>query len=299
MKGRLGLSTARVPQGDRHGLLWLSRGKLSAVDGNLSFATAGADGLTAGVYEIPFQTISALLLGPGTTVSHDALRLLARHQTGMLAVGAGGVRLYAVSMPHGPDRSALARRQATLWADPDRRTQIARQMYAIRFGELLPQRDLNALRGIEGQRMKKIYRNLAERYGVQWKGRRYDRSNPEGDDAINRAINHAATAVYAASRIAVAVTGAIPQLGFIHESSGHAFALDVADLFRADVTLPIAFEATSKASKSGEKNLERYTRGLAGRKLQSEKVIPKMIDQIQKVLDVDDDRSDQECAPEV
>ncbi len=81
LKGRLGLETARVPHADRHGLLWLARGNLKAEDGTLRFITAGGAGWDAGDYAIPFQTVSMVLLGPGTTVSHDALRLLARHGT--------------------------------------------------------------------------------------------------------------------------------------------------------------------------------------------------------------------------
>ncbi|MDZ7717626.1 MAG: CRISPR-associated endonuclease Cas1 [Balneolaceae bacterium] len=175
LKGRLGLETARVPHADRHGLLWLERGRLAVEDGNLVFTTAGNDKLDAGAYEIPFQQISSLLLGPGTVISHDALRLLARQQTGVLAVGSKGIRLYAFSMPFGPDRSALARKQALLWSDEKTRIDVVRKMYAYRFGEPLPDyaRDIASLRGIEGKRIKKVYERLAQQYGVEWKGRRF------------------------------------------------------------------------------------------------------------------------------
>lgn len=293
LKGRLGLETARVPHTDRHGLMWLERGRLAVENGTLVFTTAGTDALEAGAYDIPFQQISNLLLGPGTVISHDALRLLARHQTGLLAVGSKGVRLYAASMPFGPDRAKRAREHARIWSDETLRTDVARTMYALRLGGELPphQRDLDSLRGMEGSRMKQVYRNLANQYGVEWKGRRYDRHNPEDNNPINKAINHAATAVYAAARIAVAVTGTIPQLGFIHESSGRAFALDIADLFRSSTTLPIAFRATKRHSQRNG-DIEGITRRMAGRTLRKENVIPQMIDQIKEVLDGDDDRGD-------
>jgi CRISPR-associated protein Cas1 len=273
--------------------MWLERGRLAVEDGTLVFTTAGTDALEAGAYDIPFQQISNLLLGPGTVISHDALRLLARHQTGLLAVGSKGVRLYAASMPFGPDRAKRAREHARIWSDETLRTDVARTMYALRLGGELPphQRDLDSLRGMEGSRMKQVYRNLANQYGVEWKGRRYDRHNPEDNNPINKAINHAATAVYAAARIAVAVTGTIPQLGFIHESSGRAFALDIADLFRSSTTLPIAFRATKRHSQRNG-DIEGITRRMAGRTLRKENVIPQMIDQIKEVLDGDDDRGD-------
>lgn len=290
LKGRLGLETARVPHADRHGLLWLERGRIAVEDGNIVFTTAGSEGLAAGAYEIPFQQVSNILLGPGTVISHDALRLLARQQTGLLAVGSNGVRLYAVSMPFGPDRSTLARKQAKLWNDPTKRIDIARKMYELRFGDTLPSyaRDIESLRGIEGKRVKKVYEHLSMQYGINWNGRRFDRSNPDEDDLINQAINHAATAAYSAAEIAVAVTGTIPQLGFIHESSGRAFALDIADLFRSTIILPIAFQAAKQIKCGKGQDIESQTRMLAGRTFKEKGVIPMMITKIKELLEEND-----------
>ncbi len=289
LKGRLGLETARVPHADRHGLLWLARGNLKAEDGTLRFITAGGAGWDAGDYAIPFQTVSMVLLGPGTTVSHDALRLLARHGTALVAVGEDGVRLYT-SPPLGPNESQLARRQARVWADAqEARLSIARRMYAWRFGEVLPHRDISVLRGIEGARMKQTYQLLAQKYGVCWKGRRYDRARPESADLPNQAINHAASAVEAAAAIAVAATGTLPQLGFIHEDSASAFTLDIADLFRDSVTLPVAFKAVRQAEKERDQLIERLVRRLAGETFRRDHVIPAMIDRIKELFD-DGDR---------
>ena len=281
LPGRLGLETSRIPHADRHGLLWLSRGALTVRDGTLRFERqsppdAGSP-LDQGQYGIPFQTLSMILLGPGSTVSHEALRLLARHGTGLIAVGEDGVRCYTAP-PIMPDTSDIARRQVRAWADHQgSRITIARQMYALRLGEVLPHQSLDALRGMEGARMKRTYRNLARRYGIAWRGRRYDRANPQTGDIPNQAINHASAAVTAAAVIAVTSVGAIPQLGFIHEHSGEAFALDIADLFRDTVLLPAAFKAAKVAMTTPGVDLERLTRRSTGELLQKERVIPKMI----------------------
>ncbi len=288
LKGRLGLHTARIPQADRHGLLWLERGKLYVEEGTLAFVTAGSDSLEQGRYQIPYQAISNILLAPGSTVSHDAFRLLASHGTGLLIVGSGGVRFYAASAPFGADRSELARRQTRLWADEDRRIEVARRMYAIRLGETLPHQDLDALRGVEGHRMKILYKRLARKHGVQWSGRRYDRSSPQSDDLPNTAINHASSAVRAAAMVAVAATATIPQLGFIHEASAQAFVLDIADLFRVNVTLTVAFRAVKRHERQGWEDIERTTRRLTGRTLREQEVIPQMIDNIKELLNVHD-----------
>jgi CRISPR-associated protein Cas1 len=287
LKGRLGLNTARIPHADRFGLLYLERGALSVEDGCLRFVAVLGPTLDAGDYQIPHQSVSFILLGPGSTVSHDALRLLAYHGTALAAVGADGVRCYTAP-PLIPDSSTLARRQARVWADADgTRLDIARRMYAWRLGEVLPHRDIAVLRGIEGARMKETYRLTAARFAVTWSGRRYDRANPNAADFANQAINHAASAVEAAAAIAVAATATIPQLGFIHEDSGQSFVLDIADLFRDTITLPVAFQAAQTAQKRPEEGVERITRRLAGGTLQREGVIPAMIERIKSLFEAD------------
>lgn len=285
LKGRLGLETARIPHADRHGLIWLERGELCVVDGCLHFMR-GKDSLTPVTDQIPHQAVSMILLGPGSTVSHDALRLLARHGTLLAAVGTDGVRSYTAP-PLLPDRSDVARRQAELWGSPRRRISVARHMYALRLGEVLPHRDLDTLRGIEGSRVKVTYKLMADKFGIRWNGRRFDRNQPDSDDLPNQAINHAATAVQAAAAIAVQALGAIPQLGFIHEDSGQSFVLDIADLFRDQVTLSIAFGAAKQAEQTGQL-IDRLVRREAARIFRQQTVIPAMIDRIKQVLRTDE-----------
>ena len=284
LEGRLGLETARIPHADRHGLMWLSRGNLWVESGTLRFRAAKGPVLDAGDYAIPFQMVSVLLLGPGTTVSHDALRLCARHGTGLIAVGDDGVRAYTAP-PIGPDDSAIARKQVRLWSDEEQRIHTARRMYAWRLGEVLPRRDLNALRGIEGARMRALYKTVALQYGIRWDGRRYKRDVPDWADLPNQAINHAATAVEAAATIAVVSVGALPQLGFIHEDSGISFVLDIADLYRGEVTLPVAFSAVKEFERNRRIELERVVRRMAGREMRRRKLISVMIDRIKELFD--------------
>lgn len=285
--GRLGLAESRVPQADRHGLLWLSRGALRVEDGTLRFVAAESELIAAGDYAVPYQGLSIILLGPGSTVSHDVLRLLARHGTLLVAVGEGGVKFYTAP-PMGRGRSAVARSHARLWADEKARLDVARRMYAFRFGEVLPHRDIAVLRGIEGGRVKALYRLTAEKYGLLWKGRRYDRQNPNAADVPNQALNHTATFVEAAADIAVAAVGALPPLGFIHEDSSNAFVLDVADLWRSEITVPLAFAVAKRVIDDPQRSLERELRFEAARCFRKQKLIPAMIDRVKELLHVDD-----------
>jgi CRISPR-associated protein Cas1 len=223
-----------------------------------------------------------VLLGPGSSITHDALRLLARHGCALAAIGEGAVRFYTAP-PLMPDTSALAREQVRLWADPKTRIEVARAMFAIRFGEIVRTRDIEVLRGQEGARIKRSYQIAAERHRVRWSGRNYDRENPNAGDLPNQALNHAASAMRAAAAVAVASVGSIPQLGFIHEDSGQAFVLDVADLYRHSITLDIAFGAVKEAATRDEP-IERLTRQRAARMFRQRDVIAGMIDRIKGLL---------------
>jgi CRISP-associated protein Cas1 len=284
LRGRLGIETARVPQADRHGLLWLARGQLYVEDGTLRFRCAGFVDLDPGDYAIPYQLLTCIVLQPGTTVSHDALRLCASHGTGLVAVGEGGTRFFA-SAPFGPNESARARHHARLWADEAQRLGVARRLYAWRLGEVFPNAEISVLRGMEGARMKETYKRLAHQFGVEWKGRRYDRENPDAADPANQAINHAVTAVEATAMVAVAVTGALPQLGFIHEDAGHAFTLDLTDLYRDSITLPVAFSAVREWERNRGEPIERVARRIAAKTLRGKRTVLAMIDRVKELLD--------------
>lgn len=286
LKGRLGLEVARLPHELRHGLVYLDRGRLEVEDGCLRFLCAGGGALAGGDWQVPHQSVSLILLGPGSSVTHDALRLLARHNTGLAAVGEDGVRFYTAP-PLLPDASEMARRQARAWADPAVRVQIARRMFAWRLGEIVPAENLDVLRGIEGSRMKESYRLIAEQVGVPWRGRRYDRANPTSADAPNQALNHAASAVEAAAAVASACAGAIPQLGFVHEDSGQAFVLDIADLVRTTVTIPVAFRAAKEHLRGSPRSLEALVRRGAATAFRTERVIPHLIERVKALFQME------------
>jgi len=191
-----------------------------------------------------------------------------------------------------PGPSEVARAHARLWADEEARLRVARRMYAIRFGEVLPHRDISVLRGMEGGRLRETYRILAQKFGIDWRGRRYDRDDPQATDLPNQAVNHAATFVEAAAEIAVAAVGALPPLGFIHEESSNAFTLDIADLWRAEVTLPLAFSVAAKGMREVSFVLEREVRYEAARWFRRKKLISAMIERTKELLDVCDDHRD-------
>jgi len=285
LAGRLGLVKTNLAHKDRHGLLYLEHGTLKTSNGGVVFESPGSENISPGQMMLPFERLSILLLGPGVSVTHDVFRILGRHKVLVQIVGEQGVKFYSAIYGES-HKSALARVHAELWVDESTRLKIARRMYAMRFGQVLPHRDIEVLRGIEGGRMKEAYRLLAAQYQIKWSGRRFDRKNPGKADIPNQAINHAQSFVKAAAEIAVNATGAIPSLGFIHEHTGMAFILDIADLFRTSTTIPIAFKA-AKTAKKNNKSIESITRLEAVQVFKQERVIEGMIDKIKELIDND------------
>ncbi|RMG37858.1 MAG: type I-E CRISPR-associated endonuclease Cas1 [Methanobacteriota archaeon] len=281
--GRLGVAGVRTPYSDRHGLIFLSHGNLVVESGCLVFYSAGSDSISPGKYDIPYQTISVIMIGPGTTVSHDAIRLMAANGNIFLATGENGVKIYSAP-PFGKEDSSLARKQAKLWAYKKTRNDVARKMYALRYKDILPSTPIERLRGIEGYRVKQAYKDIASVYGIPWHGRKYDRQNFNLNDIPNTCLNYASMIMYAAAHLAVAATGTLPPLGFIHEDSSLAFVLDIADLYRENITIHIAFEAASKKMANLELDIERYIRLELGKRFKSDETIAKMIDDIKKIL---------------
>ncbi len=288
---RLGLDSLKIPYTDRHGLIFLKRGNLYVEDGNIKFNTTGDANdqsyLQPGTYTIPVQTISLILIGPGCSITHDAMRIASNYNVGLIFVGDHGVRLYA-SLPSTNTSSKLARIQAELWSNEKTRKIIACKMFSLRFEEELPTNsDITVLRGIEGHKAKKTYELIAKRYGIQWNGRRYDRSNPNASDLANQAINHVATITESAAYIAINAVSAIPQLGFIHEDANISFVLDIADLFRDSFTIPVAFHAVQlyeKQNPPGLKTIDYFARYLSAMKLSREETISSMIDKIKDII---------------
>ncbi|MFI5941550.1 type I-E CRISPR-associated endonuclease Cas1e [Streptomyces uncialis] len=196
---------------------------------------------------VPSALIAVMLVGPGTRITHGAVQLLANSGTAVCWVGEQGVRMYAAGL--GPSRGAgLLHRQAWLVTRPKERLGVARAMYGMRFpGEDVSQATMQQLRGYEGARIRKLYRAHSTRTGVPWDGRVYKAGDAfaAGDD-LNRLLSAANAALYGISHAVVVGLGASPGLGFVHTGSAISFVLDVADLYKAEYTIPLAFDLAAE-----------------------------------------------------
>lgn len=201
---------------------------------------------------LPAALVGAVLLGPGTRITHAATALLGDSGTTICWVGDKGVRFYASGL--GPSRgSQLLLRQAHLVTRVKERLAVARAMYAIRFpDEDVSDATMQQLRGKEGARVKKLYKEHAERTGVKWSGRVYKAGDAfAAGDNVNRSLSALNAALYGACHAAIVGVGASPALGFVHTGTAISFVLDIADLYKAEYTIPLAFDLV-KESRVGE-----------------------------------------------
>jgi CRISP-associated protein Cas1 len=201
-----------------------------------------------GVLHIPAASVGVLLLGPGTSITHQAIALLADHGATAVWVGERGVRYYA----HGLSLAASSRlliAQAAAVSRRDRRLAVARAMYAMRFpGEDTANLTMQQLRGKEGARVRRAYREHSARTGVAWSHRDYDQMDFTGADPINQALSAAHACLYGIVHAVIVALGAVPGLGFVHTGHERAFVYDIADLYKAEITIPVAFDVAASGS---------------------------------------------------
>ncbi|UUU45136.1 type I-E CRISPR-associated endonuclease Cas1e [Streptomyces sp. NBC_00162] len=215
-----------------------------------------------GTTHIPSATIGTLLLGPGTRITHQAMSVLGENGAAVAWVGEQGVRYYAGG--RSLNRSAtLLEAQATRWANQRTRLEVARAMYRLRFPDEDPSGlTRQELLGREGRRLKDCYRREAQRTGIPWRGRQYVPGDFSAGDAPNQAVTAAAQCMYGITHAVVAALGCSPGLGFVHSGHELSFVLDVADLYKTEIGIPLAFDV---AAESGEDVGSRTRRALRDR----------------------------------
>ncbi len=256
-------------------MLFIEKGEIDVLDG--AFVVLDKTGVRT---HIPIGSVACLMLEPGTRVSHRAAALAARVGTLLVWVGEAGVRLYASGQPGGA-RSDRLLYQAKLALDETTRLKVVRKMYEFRFGEAPPaKRSVEQLRGIEGARVRKTYQLLAKRHGIQWKGRNYDRTDWDKSDLPNLCLSAATACLYGITEAAVLAAGYAPAVGFIHTGKPLSFVYDIADLFKFDSVVPVAFQIASKAPLQPERRVRLACRDM----FRQQKILGKIIPTIEEIL---------------
>ena len=225
---------------DRMTFLYLERCQINRQDSAITVIDE------EGIVLIPAAAISVLLLGPGATVTHRAMELIGDAGVCIIWVGEHGVRYYASGRPL-THKAGLLMRQAALASNQKQHLEVVRKMYQLRFpGEDISYLTLPQLRGREGARVRSAYRRAAEEWGIDWNGRVYDPENFAEGDAVNQALSAGHACLYGLAHAVIVAMGCSAGLGFVHIGHENSFVYDIADLYKAETTIPIAFEIAAQ-----------------------------------------------------
>lgn len=233
-----------IPIKDRSSIFFVEKGNVDVLDG--AFVVVDKNGVRE---HIPVGGLVCLMLEPGARLSHAAASLAASVGCLITWVGEAGVRLYSAGSPGGV-RSDRLLHQARLALDPDARLKIIRKMYDMRFGEPAPRkRSPDQLRGIEGARVKRMYGMMARRHNVIWKGRKYNPKEWGRSDVPNRCLSQATSCLYGLCESAILAAGYSPAIGFLHTGKQQSFVYDVADVYKFETVVPVAFGVAGEAGR--------------------------------------------------
>ncbi|MEV6400231.1 type I-E CRISPR-associated endonuclease Cas1e [Streptomyces sp. NPDC051907] len=275
--------------GERLSFVYLERCTIHR-DAN-AITAEDADGAT----HIPSATIGTLLLGPGTRITHQAMSMLGETGVAVACVGEQGVRYYAGGRAL-TRSSALAEAQALQWASRRSRLAVARAMYRLRFPDEDPAGlTRHELLGREGRRVKDCYRAQAARTGVPWRGRKYAPGDYAGSDPVNQAITAAGQCMYGVAHAVVASLGCSTALGFVHSGHELSFVLDVADLYKTELGIPLAFDI---AAEDPEDVGPRTRRALRDR-INELSLLDRCVDDIKRLLLPEAKNSTEPCDQDV
>lgn len=257
-------------------MTFVGKGRIDVKDG----AFVVVDEVKGDRKHIPVGSVACIMLEPGTRVSHAAVKLAAITGTLLIWVGDSGVRLYSAGQPGGA-RSDKLLYQAKLALDEELRLKVVRKMFEFRFGEPAPtRRSVDQLRGIEGARVRKTYQLLAKQYGVEWKGRKYDPKDWEAGDTINKCLSSATACLYGVTEAAVLAAGYAPAIGFIHSGKPLAFVYDIADLFKFETVVPVAFQIAAKNTGKPDRDVRIACRD----SFRQTRLLKKIIPTIEEIL---------------
>lgn len=260
----------------RDGLTFLYAEHAVVEQEDKAIALYDADGAT----HVPVAALGTLLLGPGTRITHAAVKALADNGCTLLWVGEDLGRFYAQGL--GETRSAARLlRQARAWADPRLHLAVVARMYRARFPDPPPADfTLQQLRGLEGVRVRDTYARWSRDTGVPWQGRNYDRGSWAAADPVNRALSAGASYLYGLCHAAIASAGYSPALGFIHTGKQLSFVYDLADLYKADLLIPAAFRAVAASPLKVETRIRQALR----ERLREVRLLERAVDDLHRLF---------------
>lgn len=224
-------------------------------------------------WNIPFANTSVILLGPGTSVTQKAARLLSSEKVLMAFVGGGGTPIFMGSINEYAATSHLIN-WIKFWNNQDARLAVAKYFNYVRCDAIQKMwptyrspfdgtdithdfminsqkaENIDQLRGFEGEYAKRLYKRAAEAVKLDWKGRQ---AGEPGQDLANSFLDQGNYLAYGAAGTVLYTLGIPPGLAVNHGATrAGGLVFDLADTIKDALILPIAFECAKEYKKSKE-----------------------------------------------
>lgn len=263
---------------DKYPFLYLERGRLEIDDSSIKWIDSENN-----VVPLPVATLNALLLGPGTTVTHDAIKTAVSANCAVCWVGEDSLLFYAAGFLPTADTRNM-KHQIELSANPEKSLEVARRMFARRFPDAeLTGKNLKEMMGMEGYRVRALYQQKAEEYQVGWKGRTFTPGKFDLSDITNQVLTAANAALYGILCSAVHNMGYSPHIGFIHSGSPLPFVYDLSDLYKENLCIDLAFALTREMA--GRYDKHKVSAAFRQRVIEMN-LLAKLVDDIPDILGV-------------
>ncbi|WP_296129003.1 type I-E CRISPR-associated endonuclease Cas1e [uncultured Anaerococcus sp.] len=266
---------------DRVSFIYIERSKINRIDSAITSTDS------RGMVKIPAAMIGVLLLGPGVEITHRAVELLGDTGTSIIWVGENGVRNYSNGRPLASSTKFLEK-QAKLVSNSRTRLKVARKMYQMRFkDENVENLTMQQLRGREGSRVRGVYRKYSKEYEIKWQGRNYKVEDFKDSDLINQALSACNVCLYGICQSVIQALGMSSGLGFVHTGHDKSFVYDIADLYKAEITIPLAFKIASEYQSS--EDISRECRLAMRDKIREKKLVSKINKDLQYLMEIDNE----------
>ena len=185
------------------------------------------------------SNITCLLLGAGTSISRDAIRMLSEHNTTVLWCGKRGLSMYTVglntnqSMKNAKEQiERISTRRISMWKK-------------LLFERKISYRDTDNVKElllIEATYMRRLYKEMADKYGLEWTGRIPKISEMDPNDKLNYSITICNMALYGIATACISGLGYLPQFGIIHGYGATPLSYDLADVVKPETSIPYAMQ---------------------------------------------------------
>jgi len=226
---------------DRHPFVYLERGRLEIDDSSVKWVDNQKN-----IVRLPIAMLCVLMLGPGISITHEAVKIIAAANCLLSWVGEDSLFYYATGLSPNHDTVNMLR-QINRARDDKTAVAVARRMFSYRFpGVDLQDKTLPQLRGMEGYRVKQRYAQLAKQYGVSWHGRSFTPGQFSQSDVTNKILTVANSILYGLLLAFVHAMGYTPYVGFIHSGCPLPFVYDIADLYKDHLCVDLAFSLTQE-----------------------------------------------------